>query len=166
MGLKWRPEIHVHDIVDKIVKKKTITEVSSSRPQCSETWSTVIKGQFTLLTWLEVFTFISTRTKKFFDLGLTWSPPCSAKLNLYTDITRAWETSGKKEIVVHWFASNKDLYIPGRERLRVQDLTCSSIDTPESFIALLNSPKKIALLSLLKELKPSSSRTIIEPLTL
>ena len=22
MGLKWRPEIHVHDIVDKIVKKK------------------------------------------------------------------------------------------------------------------------------------------------
>ena len=130
MGLKWRPEIHVHDIVYKIVKKndnrskqtlkfvhlfsfltlivinispgkKTtyifiltnilylITEVSSSRPQCSEIWSTVIKGQFTLLTWPEVFTFFSTRTKKFSDLGLTWSWPCSAKLNLYTDITKS-----------------------------------------------------------------------------
>ena len=75
-------------LVDKIVKK-TITEVSSPRPQCSEIWSTVIKGQFTLLTWPEVFTFISTRTKKFSYLGLTWSWPCSAKLNLYTDITKS-----------------------------------------------------------------------------
>ena len=40
-----------------------------------------------------------------------------------------------------------------------------NIDTPESFIALLIH-QKLALLSLLKELKPSPCRKIIKPLTL
>ena len=67
---------------------------------------------------------------------------------------------------------NRDLQNLRRERLQVRDLTWSFLaysqikDTPGSFTVHLFHQKKLALLSLLKEVKLSPSRRIIKPITL
>ena len=120
MGLKWRPEIHVHDIVDKTVKKNNNR---SFQFKATTFWNLINSHQGS------IYVIDMTGILQFYF---------STKLNLYTDITRAWETSRKKEIVldlpvIETFILQEDNGYEYEIWLKV----CSSIDTPESFIALL-----------------------------